>query len=161
MHAYLSKSWLEPTSLWFFIFPIGSQNFQCEIWVGKRNIFLCLRHVLNSPDQDVLKTGVKSWFGAGTVKLIFSPPENCGSGRAFFPIGLSALQRKIWVGKHSRFLLLRPFLKSPDRDVLKHGVKSWFGGGTVKSICSPPEKCGSGGGFLSWLAGTSTQKLGR
>ena len=152
---------LNPPRSDFSFFPIGSQNFQCEIWVGKHNIFLFLRHVLNSPDQDVLKTGVKSWFGAGTVKLIFSPPENCGSGRAFFPIGLSALQRKIWVGKHSRFLLLRPFLKSPDRDVLKNGVKSWFGGGTVKSICSPPEKCGSGGGFLSWLAGTSTQKLGR
>ena len=151
---------LNPPRSDFSFFPIGSQNFQCEIWVGKHNIFLFLRHVLNSPDQDVLKTGVKNWFGAGTVKLIFSPPENCGSGRAFFPIGLSALQRNIWVGKHSRFLLLRPFLKSPDRDVLKTGLKSWFGGGTVKLIFSPSENCGIGGGFFAWPVGTSTQALG-
>ena len=47
---------------------------------------------------------------------IFSPPK--------LFTGTQALQCKIWVGKHTFFLLLRPVLKSPDRDVFKNGFKS-------------------------------------
>ena len=46
----------------------------------------------------------------------FSPPN--------FFTGTQALQCKIWVGKYTFFLLLRPVLNSPDRDVFKNGFKS-------------------------------------
>ena len=60
-------------------------------------------------------TYAKFEFYAPRSELFFFPK---------FSTGTQALQCKIWVGKHTFFLLLRPVLNSPDRDVFKNGFKS-------------------------------------
>ena len=108
----------------FNFFSTGLQELQCNIWVGKHTLFSFVRPVLNSPDRDVLKNGFKSCYGCGTVESIFHFLTIVVVDGVFFPIVLSALQCKIWVGKQVCFPLLRPFLDSPDRDVHKTGLKS-------------------------------------